>query len=83
MVMRLDSCEDTSVGSSAVAKKKQDAVSTRQVNFRASPELLSRLETAALGLGLDVSNFVRMVLLENLTAYEKRAELARKKSGSN
>jgi len=46
----------------------------KQINFRASLSLADRLERTASRLGLDVSNFVRMVLMENLPDYESRAD---------
>ena len=48
--------------------------SGRQINFRAAPELASRLDRIAVVLGLDVSNLVRMILHENLATYEARAD---------
>lgn len=51
----------------------------KQVNFRASEELYARLEALSSGLGLDISNLVRMVLMENLHAYEARLEGLRKR----
>lgn len=64
------------VGISTVAKKKPPADDqsggSRPINFRAPPDLATRLDRVAEGLGLDVSNLVRMVLYENLAAYERR-----------
>jgi hypothetical protein len=50
----------------------------KQVNFRASDELFARLERVSDSLGLDLSNFVRMVLMENLPSYEERAAAIRR-----
>jgi CBS-domain-containing membrane protein len=50
---------------------------TRQFNFRASDALSARLEAVAEALGLDHSNLVRMIILENLPAYERRVEQLR------
>lgn len=64
-------------------KKRQPAddqpTSGRPINFRASADLADRLDRIAAGLGLDVSNLVRMVLYENLDPYEERVELRRKR----
>ena len=69
-----------------VAKKRSDsgpkAEAGRPITFRAPQDLAPRLDAVALGLGLDVSNLVRMVLYENLEQYEERvSRLARKKGG--
>lgn len=57
-----------------VGKKKpgtsQPAPDGKQINFRASNQLAARIEAVADKLGLDVSNFVRMVLNQNLPKYE-------------
>lgn len=54
----------------------------KQINFRAPNDLSERLDAVASGLGLDVSNLVRMVLYENLDQYEERvARLKGKKEG--
>jgi hypothetical protein len=45
----------------------------KQINFRASGDLQSRLDDTAETLGLDVSALVRMILTENLHVYEARA----------
>lgn len=63
-----------------MGKPKHDsgkAGAGKQVNFRAPDDLAVRLEDVAEGLGLDLSNLVRMVLYENLAAYEERAAQAR------
>ncbi len=44
------------------------------MNFRAPMPLYERLENVSVALGLDVSNLVRMIILENLHAYERRVE---------
>lgn len=46
----------------------------KQVAFRASDDLLAQLERAATGLGLDISNLVRMVLRENIHVYLRRVD---------
>lgn len=59
-----------------VARKKpaeEQPSAGRPINFRAPPDLAARLDFVAERLGLDVSNLVRMVLYENLAAYERRA----------
>lgn len=45
----------------------------RQVAFRAPDDLVHRLDMVASRLGLDLSNFLRMIVVENLPAYEQRA----------
>lgn len=63
-------------GPSIVGKKIQstDADGGRPITFRASARLANRLDVVADKLGLDVSNLVRMILNENLAAYERRAQ---------
>lgn len=66
-----------------MAKKKptdgQQSDAGRAVSFRATPDLAVRLDAVAEGLGLDVSNLVRMVLNENLAEYEERVEQIRRR----
>ena len=50
----------------------QESGGSRNINFRCPNDLYGRLEGAARGLGLDVSNFVRMLLVENIGRYEQR-----------
>lgn len=52
-----------------MAKKKM-----RQLAFRAPEDLAARLEKAASRLGLDLSNFLRMMAVENVARYERRAD---------
>lgn len=47
---------------------------TKQIAFRVPASLAVRLERTAARLGLDASNFMRMVLLEHMTEYERRAD---------
>jgi hypothetical protein len=56
---------------SAVAKKKPGS---RQMAFRVPNDLADRVEKVAARLGLDTSNFLRMMLLEQVGAYERRAD---------
>jgi hypothetical protein len=58
---------------SAVAKKKARSGS-RQLAFRVPNELADRVEAVAARLGLDTSNFLRMMLLEQVGSYERRAD---------
>jgi hypothetical protein len=51
------------------------------INFRAPDDLAALLEDVAEGLGLDISNLVRMVLYENLAPYEERAAQAKANRG--
>jgi predicted DNA-binding protein len=57
--------------------KQTEPAKDRQVNFRASAKLSARLDNIADAMGLDVSNLVRLILNENLAAYEDRAERIR------
>lgn len=63
---------------SAVAERKprggKKPVGSRQVAFRVPDALWTRLEGVADRLGLDVSNFLRMMLIEQIGVYERRAE---------
>ena len=52
----------------------------KQVTFRLSAELHARVEEAAAGLELDVSSLLRLLIRENLPAYEERAEEIRRKT---
>jgi len=47
---------------------------TRQLAFRVPNELADRVEAVAPRLGLDVSNFLRMMLIEQIGSYERRAD---------
>jgi predicted DNA binding CopG/RHH family protein len=61
-------------GETMPAKKKSASAAPtpgKQINFRASDQLAARIEAVAHRLGLDVSNFVRMVLNQNLPKYEE------------
>lgn len=49
-----------------------------QVNFRASPDLWTRLQTVSGGLGVDMANLVRMIVTENLHRYEERVDEIRR-----
>jgi len=67
---------------SDVAKKKRQTDQggspiTYQMNIRVPDDLRARIESTAAVLGLDATNFVRMVLNENLAQYEQRAEQIR------
>jgi hypothetical protein len=59
-------------------KKKPDSgkVATRHVSFRAPEPLAVRMERTADALGLDPSNFLRLMLIEKLPEYEDRARRA-------
>jgi antitoxin component of RelBE/YafQ-DinJ toxin-antitoxin module len=62
------------MGAQAVAKKKQPP--TKQVAFRAPEDVVERLENVARRLGLDLSNFMRLMVVEQVARYERRAERA-------
>ena len=74
------------IRSAQVARsKKQDPEESskdgKSIAFRAPQDLVERLEHVADGLGLDVSNLVRMVLKENLTPYEDRVRQMQERQG--
>ena len=50
----------------------------KQVNFRVPGPLNARLEAVAEILGLDVSNFLRLMLVQKLPDYEREAEKYRR-----
>lgn len=58
-------------------KQKKEEGDSKQIAFRCPLDILHRIEAVAPQLGLDVSNFLRMMLVENLAAYERRASAAR------
>jgi hypothetical protein len=55
-----------------VAKK----AATRQLAFRVPAELAKRVERTAERLGLDLSNFLRTMTVEQIGVYERRADRA-------
>jgi hypothetical protein len=57
-----------------VAKKQPAAA--RQLAYRVPAELAARVERVAERLGLDVSNFLRMMTVEQIGVYERRADRA-------
>lgn len=59
------------MGSAGMAKDKKPV---RQINYRCDESLYERLARVADALGLDLSNFTRMVLMEHLHQYEERVE---------
>jgi hypothetical protein len=76
------------LGGGPVAKKKNrpsPGTGGKQLAFRAPDELLADLSFAADGLGLDLSNLIRMVLVENIRPYVERARevLARRENGED
>lgn len=68
----------TGMPSMASSKGRQPV--GKQINFRAPPDLQSRLEDTAETLGLDVSALVRLVLTESLHPYESRAAEVRSRN---
>jgi hypothetical protein len=68
--------------SSIVAKKQNpNSKEGKQLGLRLSAELLREVEFCAEALGLEAAPFIRMVLIENLGKYKRRAE--RIKSGES
>lgn len=62
----------------AVAERKpkggKKPIPTRQMAFRVPNDLAERIEAVAPRLGLDTSNFLRMMLIEQIGTYERRAD---------
>jgi hypothetical protein len=60
-----------------VAKKKNrqgPGSGGRQVAFRAPDDLYAQLDRVSKGLGLDISNLIRMILRKHIQAYVKEVE---------
>lgn len=49
----------------------------KQIAFRAPVDLVERVDKVSKQLGLDTSNFMRMLLVEQLSEYERRARKIR------
>jgi hypothetical protein len=69
----------TETASRPVPKKKPDPIEPptgegKQLGLRLSAELLREVEFCADALGLEASPFIRMVLVENIAKYKRRAE---------
>ena len=67
------------------SKPSQDATDdggSKQIAFRAPGSLVKRIDDAAEQLGLDPSNFLRMMLLECLPIYEERGRLITERKAS-
>lgn len=72
---------EPSVGRSK-ANKSSPGSGGHQVAFRAPADLYAELDDISGTLGLDMSNLVRMILIENLHVYRAKAdEVRRKKEG--
>ncbi len=70
-----------SLGAS-VAKKKPEG-KTKQLNVRVPIDLADRLEDAARLLATDASHLLRLILVENLPAYEDRGRKARRSDSAD
>jgi len=57
-------------------KKKASEVPAAQVVFRLPRDLHDALQTAATGLGLDLSNLLRMMIAEHVPEYIERGRRA-------
>lgn len=60
-----------------MAKSKKpptEPTKPRAFMVRLQQDAASRVEATAKGLGLDEANFLRMIIVENLPAYERRVE---------
>jgi hypothetical protein len=53
-------------------KKQKSSSTDRAIGFRVPAALYARFQAVAAALGLDVSSLMRMVLIENLSQYERR-----------
>lgn len=51
----------------------------RQVNVRIPDSLMADLETISGGMGLDISDVIRMILTENRQEYLDRLEIKKKR----
>jgi hypothetical protein len=63
-----------------VGKKRtsgQPAPKVKTYSVRLSAEVSARVEQTATTLGLDEANFLRSLVVQNLPAYEKKAERVR------
>ena len=81
MLMKtIDRPPDHATENGDMSKKKTGAAphATQQMNIRVAGAIYKRIEKTAETLGLDPTNFVRMLIMENLAAYEERAERVRK-----
>jgi hypothetical protein len=54
--------------------KNSGRPATRQLAYRVPADLAERVERVAVRLGLDTSNFLRMLTLEKIGEYERRAD---------
>jgi len=67
-------------GGLPVTKKRPGGTpENKQVSFRLPTSLVDRAETTAGKLGLDLSNFFRMMLVENIGTYEERVRQIEKR----
>jgi len=57
-------------------KKGPTAIPARQVVFRIPADLHDALQTAATGLGIDLSNLLRMMIAEHVPEYIARGRKA-------
>lgn len=82
--MRVDEESDDS-GVLDLAKKRTNREGPgsggKQVAFRAPDEMHERLEFVSAGLGVDMSNLLRMIVSENLHRYVRRVEELKKEQG--
>jgi hypothetical protein len=57
-------------------KKQLDVVASMQIVFRVPETLYAALQAAAAGLGVDLSNLLRMLIAENIGQYVERGRKA-------
>jgi len=60
------------VGRSKRPQQEAEGGGSKNINFRCPGDVFARLGATAKALGLDVSNLVRMLIIENLGRYEDR-----------
>ena len=65
-------------GTGLVGRSKKPG-GDRQIGFRVSEERYLELEDIAHGMGLDLSNFLRLMIAENLPTYRQRVREIRER----
>lgn len=70
------------LGAPPVAKERKKS-DDRQITFRISLDLHSRLEAAAGGLELDISSLLRKMIRKHLPDYEEEAEAIRRRESQS
>lgn len=76
-----DDLRDERMSDKVKADGQKRKAGDKQVAVRMPDPLIGRVEDTALGLGLDSSSLIRMVLVENLPRYERRVDRLRRGLG--